>query len=109
MLDLITQYIPPEALTALATLAAAIIALLKAFALVVTSATVCVRLLEHYVPRMREWALKTRTTTDNVAVEEFATFLAVAAPKLDWLAAKLEWWAGNRKANEAIAKIAKGK
>jgi hypothetical protein len=109
MLDLIHQYVPADLLAAIIAFFVAVGAVLSVMAKFVGTMTAIVAVLKRYVPRLQAWADRTECTTDNALVGIIATFLAMAAPKLEALKTHLELWAGNRFLNERVVKAEKAK
>lgn len=90
MLELLNQYIPTDLVAAVIAALVALGAALSAVAKFVGACSMIVAVLNRYLPRMRSWAERTETKADDAALGVVATFLAMAAPKLEWARAGLE-------------------
>ena len=107
MLDLVTKWLSPEVVQAVLTALAAVVALLKAAATFFGSMSMLVAVLKKALERIKPWVERTETSADDAALGLVATFLGMAAPKLEWLKDHCEWAALNRFADEQVVKIRK--
>ena len=105
MFDLVTKWFSPEVVSAILTALTALVALLKALALFFGSMSMLVVALKKALDKIKPWVERTETSADDALLGLVATFLGMAAPKLEWLKDACEVVALNRFVDEQVVKV----